>query len=206
MILDIVQAGDPVLRRPARPLVAGEIDTPFVQELIASMRQTMYAAPGVGLAAPQVGEGLQVLVMEDGPQSMGTMSPARCQELDRRPLPFTVLVNPVVEPIGDDVVEFFEGCLSVTGYSGLVRRWRAVRVHALDHTGRAVEMDLAGWPARIVQHESDHLAGALYVDRMDPRSYTTNANLGRFWKARPPAEVRETIGAGTDLWPALRSR
>lgn len=194
MLYEIVQAGDPVLRHPARPLAAEEIATPFVQELIVSMGQTMHAAPGVGLAAPQVGEGLQVVVMEDAGAALEGMSAARRAELGRHPLPFTVLVNPVVTPAGDETEEFFEGCLSVSGFSALVPRWRAVTVDALDATGRPVHLELDGWPARIVQHEADHLAGTLYVDRMDSRSFTTTANLGRYWKSRPAAEVRAALG------------
>jgi peptide deformylase len=196
MIFDIVQAGDPLLRRPARPLAADEIPTPFVQELVASMRQTMHAAPGVGLAGPQIGEGLQVVVMEDGGDRLEAMSRERRAELARDALPFTVLVNPVVEPVGEDTTEFFEGCLSVSGFMGLVRRWSTVTVRALDQTGRPVELRLEGWPARIVQHEADHLAGILYLDRMEPRSFSTVANVGRYWKARPVAEVRAGLGIG----------
>lgn len=195
MLYDIVQAGDPVLRRPARPLTAGEIATPFVQELIVSMRQTMHAAPGVGLAAPQVGESLQVVVMEDPAEAM---SPARSEELSRETLPFTVLVNPTVAPVGDETEDFLEGCLSVTGFMALVRRWRAVTVDALDETGAPVHLELEGWPARIAQHEADHLAGTLYVDRMEPRSFSTLANVGRYWKARPAAEIRAGITPAGD--------
>ena len=194
MLYDIVQAGDPVLRRRARPLTAEEIPTPFVQELISSMRQTMHAAPGVGLAAPQVGEGLQVVVMEDAGGAPETMSAARRHELGRDLLPFTVLIHPVVEPAGDETEEFFEGCLSVSGFSALVRRWRAVTVAGLDERGAPVRLRLDGWPARIAQHEADHLAGILYIDRMDSRSFTTQANLGRHWKSRPAAEIRAALG------------
>jgi peptide deformylase len=193
MLYDIVQTGDPVLRRPARPLRAAEIPTPFVQELIVSMRQTMHAAPGVGLAAPQVGESLQVVVMEDAGGAPESMSAARRDELGRDFLPFTVLINPVVAPAGDETEEFFEGCLSVSGFSALVPRWRAVTVEALDERGGPVHLRLEGWPARIVQHEADHLAGTLYVDRMDPRSFTTTSNLGRHWKSRPAAEIRAAL-------------
>jgi len=194
MVFDIVQTGDPVLRQPARAVTGQEIGSPFVQELVASMRQTMHAAPGVGLAAPQVGEGLQIVVMEDDGEWLENMSTARREELGRDRLPFTVLVNPVVEPVGDDTTEFFEGCLSVSGFSALVRRWRMVTVRALDRAGAPVVLHLNGWPARIVQHEADHLAGTLYVDRMDTRSFTTSANLGRYWKARPASQVHEAVG------------
>ena len=194
MIFDIVQVGDPVLRQQARPLSADEIGTPFVQELIASMRLTMYDAPGVGLAAPQVGESLQVVVVEDDGPFLETMSPLRRAELGRTPLPFAALINPVLEPVGDATDEFFEGCLSVAGYSGAVRRHRAVRVRALNGRGEPLVMDLEGWPARILQHELDHLAGVLYIDRMDPRTFTTNENFGRWWKARPVEDVRASLG------------
>lgn len=195
MIFDIVQVGDPVLRQRARPIAPGQIATSFIQELIASMRETMYDAPGVGLAAPQVGEPLQVVVVEDDGPWLESMTSERRAELEREPLPFAALINPVLEPVGDETVEFFEGCLSLEGFSALVRRHRAVRVRALDARGRPVEMELTGWPARILQHELDHLAGTLYVDRMDTRTFTTNENLGRWWKARPPADVRASLGA-----------
>jgi peptide deformylase len=84
----------------------------------------------------------------------------------------------------------------VSGFMGLVRRWSTVTVRALDQTGRPVELRLEGWPARIVQHEADHLAGILYLDRMEPRSFSTVANVGRYWKARPVAEVRAGLGIG----------
>ena len=199
MVLDIVQTGDPVLRRPARPLATGEIATPFVQELIVSMRQTMHAAGGVGLAAPQVAEPIQVVVMEDTGGTPESMSDARRAELSRNALPFTVLINPVVQLIGDETDEFFEGCLSVTGFSGMVRRRRRVWVRALDQFGAVIEMELDGWPARIAQHEADHLAGVLYVDRMDSRSFTTLANVGRHWKARPVADIRTVLGPAPEL-------
>ncbi len=195
MLLDIVQVGDPVLRQAARALDPEEIATPFIQELIASMQETMYDAPGVGLAAPQVGEPLQLAVAEDDGPWLETMSPARRAELGRQVLPFTVLINPVLKPMGEETVEFFEGCLSVSGFSGMVRRHRAVRVRALNEKGQPVELQLEGWPARILQHELDHLAGRLYIDRMDPRTFTTNENLVRFFKSRPSDEVREQLGA-----------
>ncbi|HEX6595466.1 MAG TPA: peptide deformylase [Acidimicrobiales bacterium] len=193
MLYDIVQVGDPVLRRRARPVAPEEIGTPFLQELIASMRITMYDAPGVGLAAPQVGESLQVVVAEDEGEHLEIMSPARRAELRRDELPFTALINPMLEPVGDETEEFFEGCLSVEGYSALVRRFRRVRVEALDPAGRPFSMDVEGWPARILQHELDHLAGILYIDRMDARTFTTNGNLGRWWKARTAADVRSGL-------------
>jgi peptide deformylase len=110
-----------------------------------------------------------------------------------------VFVNPVLTPIGDRTVEFRESCLSVPGLSAEVRRWHAVRVHALDETGaRGVELDFEGWPARILQHELDHLNGVLYVDRdrMDPLTLSTSANVKRWWKARSADEIRAAMRAG----------
>lgn len=187
MIFDIVQVGDPVLRRGARPLAAAEIGTPFVQELIASMRQTMHAASGVGLAAPQVGEAMQVVVMEDDGEAMEAMSAARRDELGRDRLPFTVVINPVVEPVGTETIECFEGCLSLSGFSALVPRWSRVTVRGLDRTGAPVELELEGWPARIAQHEADHLAGRSTSTGWIPgrsRASPTSPGTGR--PGRPP--------------------
>jgi len=189
--VDIVQAGDPVLRRRAREVTEDELPTPFVQQLIATMVSTMRAAPGVGLAAPQIGESLRILVMEDDDATqLAAMSEARRAELDRRRLSLQVVVNPVLELVGDESDDFFEGCLSVDGYRAVVARRRHARLTGVDAGGQPVDLQLAGWPARIAQHEVDHLDGVLYVDRMDPRTLTTAANLDRWWKARPVEEVR----------------
>lgn len=200
MLLEIVQAGDPVLRRTAAPVDPHRLTTPFVEELLVSMRDTMRAAPGVGLAAPQVGEALQLVVIEDPHELVERFSPARRVELGRVPVPLRVLVNPTLEVLDATEELFFEGCLSLNGLSALVPRARAVRVRALDERGESVVWEAEGWPARIIQHELDHLAGVLYVDRMVSRSLTTVANLGRWWKARPAGEVLQALSA--ELGPA----
>lgn len=193
--MDIVQAGDPVLRRRAEPVAGEALATPFVQELIAVMIKAMHAASGVGLAAPQIGESLRIFVMEDDDEERhDAMSDARKAELGRPRLPLRVVVNPVLEVLGDDADEFFEGCLSVTGYGGIVRRYRRIRLTGSDAQGAPVDLELEGWPARIAQHECDHLDGVLYVDRMDSRTFTTGSNLERYWKARPAEEVRRAVG------------
>jgi peptide deformylase len=193
--MEIVQAGDPVLRRRAKEVAPGALASPFVQQLVATMVQTMRAAPGVGIAAPQVGESLRIIVMEDDDETQwATMSEARRAELDRRRLPLQVVVNPVLELLGDGTQEFFEGCLSVEGYRAIVRRATQARIVGIDEQGRAVDLTLEGWPARVAQHECDHLDGVLYVDRMDSRTLTTAANLDRWWKARPADEVRHVLG------------
>jgi peptide deformylase len=194
--MDIVQAGDPVLRRRAHEVPPELLATPFVQQLIASMTHTMRAAPGVGLAAPQVGESLRIIVMEDDDdKQLAAMSEARRTELDRRRLYHQVVVNPVIELLGGETEEFFEGCLSVDGYRAIVRRATRVRLTGVDERGEPVDLTLAGWPARIAQHECDHLDGTLYVDCMDSRTLTTAANLDRWWKARPATDVRRAMEA-----------
>ena len=169
MLLKIVQTGDPVLRAPARPLTPKDIQSAELQQLIELMRETMRDAPGVGLAAPQVGVPLQLAVIEDIGES---------EEQERRPVPFHVIATPRLT-LGDELVEHREGCLSVEGFQAVVPRARAVIVEALDHRGEAVTIRAAGWYARILQHEIDHLDGTLYIDRMKTRTFSTNRNLAR---------------------------
>ncbi len=195
MRLKIVQAGEPVLRAAALPLTPDEICSREVQELIEWMRETMRDAPGVGLAAPQVGVSLQLAVIEDRIELQQSLTPERLAERGRRPVPFQVLINPRIRTSGAEV-EFFEGCLSVADFCALVPRPLEVQVDCLDHLGRPVSFQAEGWHARIVQHEVDHLRGTLYVDRMRSRSLTTIENLSRYWKDLPIRQVIETIGAG----------
>jgi peptide deformylase len=165
-----------------------------VQLLIERMRATMRAAPGVGLAAPQVGEGVQLAVIEDGPNRWGHLSERERVEREREELPFTVLVNPVYEVIEHETVSFYEGCLSVPGLTGVVARHRVIRVSALDEHGDAVQQVFSGWPARIVQHEIDHLAGILYLDKVQTRSISTVENFARIWQGRTVGEVARGLG------------
>ena len=194
-VLPIIQCGDPVLRRAAEPVDPAELRTPRLQRLIAQMRATMQAAPGVGLAAPQVGVSLQLAVMQDDPERWGHLNEEELAARERHGLPFTVLVNPAVTPVdGDGLAGFYEGCLSVAGLAAVVARYRAVRVSALDEHGEPVDRTLHGWPARIVQHEADHLGGRLYLDRAEARSLTTADNYARLWAGRPPADAAAALG------------
>jgi peptide deformylase len=194
-VLAIVQCGDPVLRRAAEPVDPADVRTAKLQRLIAQMHVTMEAAPGVGLAAPQVGVPLQLAVLQDGPERWGNLDEEERAARERTELPFTVLVNPVVTPVdGNSLAGFYEGCLSVPGLAALVARHRAVRVEALDERGEPVDRVLRGWPARIVQHEVDHLRGRLYLDRAEPRSLSTPDNYVKFWAGRPPAEAAAGLG------------
>jgi peptide deformylase len=194
-VLPIVQCGDPVLRRAAEPVDPADLRTAELRRLIEQMRATMEAAPGVGLAAPQVGVSLQLAVVQDGPELWGRLTEEELAARERDALPFTVLVNPAVTPVdGNGLARFYEGCLSVPGLAAVVARHRAVRVAALDEHGEPIDRVLRGWPARIVQHEADHLGGRLYLDRAETRSLTTADNYARFWAGRPPAEAAAALG------------
>jgi peptide deformylase len=191
--LVIVQAGNPVLRQRARPLSVAEIRSREIQKLIKSMRASMHEAPGVGLAAPQVGLALQLAVIEDREEYHKEVSAALLKERERSPVPFHVLINPVIEKMGDETAEFFEGCLSLSGFSALVPRARALRVTCLDERGEHKVIEASGWYARILQHEVDHLNGTLYIDRMRARSFTSMENLTEFWKGKPVNEIKKAL-------------
>ena len=194
--LKIVQTGEPVLRQIGRRLTPEEIELPAIQELIEHMRDTMRDAPGVGLAAPQVGLPIQLAVVEDRPEYLSGIAPELLAERERAPVPFLALINPDIVEYSDETVEFFEGCLSVAGFSALVKRSRRVRVEYLDEHGKPQQIQAAGWFARILQHEIDHLNGWLYIDRMETRSFTSLDNMGRHWKDLPVESVREALRLG----------
>jgi peptide deformylase len=189
MPLETIQAGDPVLRRRARAVAAEEIRSRDLQQLIEEMRETMRSAPGVGLAAPQVGRSLQLAVIEDRAEYQKELAAEHLQARGRKPVPFYVLINPEIVARSSDHVLFFEGCLSLAGFSALVPRSASVRVSFLDEKGESRTLDAAGWHARIIQHEVDHLLGALYIDRMLSRSFTSVDNLAQHWKGLPADEV-----------------
>ena len=180
MILPIVQTGNPVLRRVGRELTAEEIKSPAIQKLIESMRDTMRAAPGVGLAAPQIGESIQLAVIEDRAEYIQDASAEQLEERNRSVIEFHVIVNPKITLLDDGSAAFFEGCLSVEGYQAVVRRAYRVHVECLNERAEPITIDAEGWYARILQHEIDHLNGKLYIDRMESRTFTTNENLLRY--------------------------
>jgi peptide deformylase len=187
--LQIAQIGEQVLRAPANELSRQDILSPKTQELIEHMRDTMRNAPGVGLAAPQVGIPLQLAVIEDREEYQKKFTPTQLSERQRQPIPFHVIVNPRIVSADNTVLEFFEGCLSVAGYSAIVPRARAVTVEYLNEHAENKRVEAVGWYARIMQHEIDHLAGVLYVDRMRTCTLTTLENLERFWKDVPASDV-----------------
>jgi peptide deformylase len=182
MRLKIVSVGEPVLRTPSQPLSIEQILSPRIQSLISYMRDTVRDAPGVGLAAPQVGESLQLAVIEDRLEYHKTLTKAELKERGRTEVPFHVIVNPMVELLTESHQTFFEGCLSLPGFTGLVPRAEKVRVTCLDDRGEPRIIEAAGWYARILQHEIDHLHGALYIDHMDTRTFSTLDNYMRHWK------------------------
>jgi peptide deformylase len=187
--LPIAPAGLPVLRRPA-DRYDGQLDDAVLTELIAAMRESMHAAPGVGLAAPQVGIGLQLTVLEDSAEIADDIATAR----DRRPLDFLVLVNPSYTAVGDERTFFYEGCLSVPGYQAAVDRPAAVHLTASAPDGSAIDAEYRGWQARIVQHETDHLAGTLYLDRADLRSLSENGVYQALWAGPSVERARDHLG------------
>jgi peptide deformylase len=180
MELEIVQTGDPVLRKQGRWLDRADITSPRIKELIELMRETMREAPGVGLAAPQIGESIQLAVIEDRADYLADMSAEQLEKTQRSPVPFHVIINPKLTVVGNSAVEFYEGCLSVEGFMALVDRALDVRVECLNEKGEEVTINAHGWYARILQHEIDHLNGTLYIDRMKTRTFTTAENMFRF--------------------------
>lgn len=181
--MEIVQTGHPVLRQVARPLTVEEIRSESTSRLIEEMRDTMRAAPGVGLAAPQIGLSLQIAVIEDRSDYLEGVPKEELEVRKRSAVDFHVIINPKLFIEGDEAVEFFEGCLSVDGFGALVSRALKVRVECLNERAEPITIRAEGWYARILQHEIDHLNGYLYIDRMQSRTFTTIENVERYWKA-----------------------
>lgn len=152
----LLKMGDPRLLRTAQPVTA--FDTPELHRLVADMHETMAAANGAGLAAPQIGVDLQLVIF-----GTGAVVP---RYPDAEPVPRSVLINPTITPIGGEEVEDWEGCLSVPGMRGVVPRWSKVRYRGFDLQGKPIDREAEGFHARVVQHECDHLWGTLYPMRV----------------------------------------
>ncbi len=151
----VLRMGDPRLLRVARRVDA--LDTPGLHELVADLQDTMHALNGAGLAAPQIGVDLQVVIF-------GVDANPRYP--DAEPVPLSVLVNPQFEPLGEEIEEGWEGCLSVPGMRGLVPRFKHLRYRGFDQHGRPLDRTVSDFHARVVQHEVDHLLGILYPMRI----------------------------------------
>ncbi len=186
MIRDIVTVGEPVLRERAREVTAEELRSDEVQRLIDDMIETKRAANGAGLAANQVGETLRVAVVE--------VEPGNPRYPYKPPVPLTVIVNPVLEPLGEATVEIVEGCLSVPDLRGAVPRYEAVRVRYLDREGVEHDELRRGLTAGTFQHEVDHLDGVLFLDRVrDPTTFSTWEHAQGVFDARA-REIVERLG------------
>ena len=171
-ILKVARMGHPVLRERARALEKSRLRDPFVQKLIDDMFDTMHEYHGVGLAAPQVHEGLRIFVaaLDDGEEE---------DEGEAAPL---ALINPEITVVGSDLVEDWEGCLSIPDVRGRVPRAREIKVRAYDRKGDRIELRAHDFPARVIQHETDHLDGVLFFDRMASfQSLTFLDEYSRYW-------------------------
>ncbi|TLM86422.1 peptide deformylase [Pseudarthrobacter sp. NamE2] len=191
----IVQAGHPVLRQRAAAY-EGQLTAGQLGRLIEVMRQVMHEAPGVGLAAPQLGIPLQLAVVED----QYDVDPEAAALRNRSPLEFMAIVNPRYRPQGPGLASFYEGCLSVNGLQAVVARPETVLLEFETPDGAAVQREFTGWQARIMQHETDHLNGILYLDRAQLRSLSTNSEYAAHWAEAGIGRAQE--GLGFDDGPA----
>lgn len=182
--LKVKQLGSPALREPAQPVPDSLYGTEELRRLIEILCETMAHAPGVGLAAPQVGLPYRIVVLEDKEgyfNKPDRYSLSLIEKLGRKALPLQVLINPVLFPTEGEKVCFFEGCLSVPGFQAIVPRFGSVHVAAFSPEGEPQEIDAVGWHARILQHEIDHLDGKLYIDWMIPATFMSTEYDQRYW-------------------------
>lgn len=155
---EILKMGDPRLLRIAQPVPAQALGSPALRDLVADMFETMQHVNGAGLAAPQIGVDSQLVIFGSGqPNPRYPEAPV---------VPVTVLLNPIITPLGDELEEGWEGCLSVPGLRGVVPRWRGIRYQGIDPDGQIIDRSVEGFHARVVQHECDHLMGILYPMRV----------------------------------------
>jgi peptide deformylase len=184
-ILKVARMGHPVLRAKARPLEAAEIRSGEVQQLIDDMFETMAEYQGVGLAAPQIHESVRLFVAGIPARAAADDEEDEDEEDDRDEMPLIALINPEITPVGREVSEDWEGCLSIPDIRGRVPRARQIVAKGYDRTGKRVEIKASGFSARVIQHETDHLNGVLFFDRM--KSFETLTFLdefGRYWSRR----------------------
>ena len=193
MKLKIVQVGEKVLRKKARELSKEEILSSEILNLIDLMKETMRDAPGVGLAAPQIGMPYQLAVIEDPEDYLSKIPPEKLKEKMRAPVPFHVIINPKLTIIDEKAEDFFEGCLSCGQYMGAVKRALRVRVDCLNEKAEPITIEAEGWYARILQHEIDHLQGTLFLDKVDTRTLMTVDNYSKYWARKSTKDVKEEL-------------
>lgn len=183
-IRKIAQIGHPVLRQVARELTRDELASPAMQQFIDDLVETMRDADGAGLAAIQIYEPIRICAIEVRNNPRYPYKPQ---------IPLTVLVNPVLTPIDDELFENYEGCLSVPNLRGKVKRNVHVRVQAWDREGKPIDEVVHGLKAGTYQHEVDHLHGKIFVDRADPSTFTTWTEFERHHRARFVEEAQQLV-------------
>lgn len=187
-ILKVARMGHPVLRAKARPLDAAEIRSREVQQLIDDMFETMAEYQGVGLAAPQIHESVRLFVA-GLPAGVDEDDEEGEEEDDREEMPLIALINPEITVVGREVTEDWEGCLSIPDIRGRVPRAHQIVARGYDRNGKRVEIKAAGFSARVIQHETDHLDGVLFFDRMESfETLTFLEEFGRYWSRREVPE------------------
>jgi peptide deformylase len=175
-ILKVAHMGHPVLRAKAQPIPPAEIGTPRIQQLVDDMFETMAEYSGIGLAAPQVHEGVRLFVA--GVRAGNVVTPMT----EDGDMPYITVINPEVVPVELDTEAGWEGCLSIPDIRGKVERSKAIRLRAYDRRGRRIELVAHGLPARVIQHETDHLDGILFFDRMKTfETLTFMEEFRRYW-------------------------
>ena len=180
-ILKVARMGHPVLRARAKPLEPADIKSAGVQQLIDDMFETMQEYQGVGLAAPQVHESLRLFVAGLAPN----LDDEEDDEEEEERVPLMALINPEIAIVGDDTADEWEGCLSIPDIRGRVTRAREIKVKAYDRRGRRIEINARGFTARVIQHETDHLDGVLFFDRMASlETLTFLEEFGKYWSRR----------------------
>lgn len=193
MLLKLYQTGQPILRKTSKPVTLEVLRSQHTQEVIDYMIATLRDAPGVGLAAPQVGEPLQIIIVEDKSKYQEVVPLKIRQAQKRKPVPLKVLVNPKIRVIESEEELWFEGCLSVDGYLAAVPRCKSVEVDAIDRQGNPVSFIANGWQARILQHEMDHLRGILYIDKMRQKSFMSISNFSKMWRKADRMKIEKAF-------------
>lgn len=200
LALPIVLQGNPVLHTAAQEVPVEEIASPKIQELIQNMIHTMRNAPGAGLAAPQVGESLQIAVIEYPKKFLAGMPAEVLLERGMVEVPLHVIINPeltLIETAG--TAEFFEGCLSVGDKRGIIPRAKAVEVRCLNEKGEQVLIKAEGWFARILQHEIGHLCGELFVDKAFPETLMTEEEYQTNWRSKTIDQIKTALFKSEEL-------